>query len=386
MKTNPYRSLRRIQIPALTLAAIAAVVGVSSLIHADEAAPTTAPAPEIAKQEGPSVASLKKDIDKQVFDLKEIIGGPEILTDPAKRSAAAPHAYKPMQKIVDDCDALTKADAEHAGEYRDERAEFRMFLSLFGDPDATRALATEANSTDPELALEGKRSLMMVSWLASADDVDHQTTIVDKIEKLARENEKSTALTSQIWEMTRMGASDPDLTKRLQTILTDVMKNDQADQMKAGLEGEKKLASLENKPLVIAGKQPDGKDFTTADWKGKVILVDFWATWCGPCKEELPRVKKMYDTYHAQGLEVLGVSNDQSANDLTKYIKADGGMPWPQLFDEAAARAGSWNPITQGYGINGIPTMFLIDKKGVVRTVEAREKMENMIPTLLEEK
>jgi hypothetical protein len=60
-------------------------------------------------------------------------------------------------------------------------------------------------------------------------------------------------------------------------------------------------------------------------------------------------------------------------------------MPWVELLDAPAAANHQWNPVTVGYGISGIPTMFLIDKKGVLRSVEAREKMEEIIPTLLAE-
>ena len=82
---------------------------------------------------------------------------------------------------------------------------------------------------------------------------------------------------------------------------------------------------------------------------------------------------------------MLGVSNDYTVEDLTKFVAADPAMPWPQLLDTAAAAKKEWNPITSGYGINGIPTMFLIDKKGVCRTVEARENFEELIPKMLAE-
>jgi len=81
----------------------------------------------------------------------------------------------------------------------------------------------------------------------------------------------------------------------------------------------------------------------------------------------------------------VGVSNDFSADELKQFVKADPGMPWPQLFDPTAAAKQEWNPVTTNYGIMGIPTMFLIDKKGVVRTVEARSNYEEMIPKLLGE-
>jgi peroxiredoxin len=96
-------------------------------------------------------------------------------------------------------------------------------------------------------------------------------------------------------------------------------------------------------------------------------------------------VKKAYADFHDKGLEILGVSNDYSADELKSFIAKDPQMPWPQLFDAQAAGKQEWNPITTGFGIDGIPTMFLIDKKGVVRSVTARENFEEMIPKLLAE-
>jgi thiol-disulfide isomerase/thioredoxin len=258
-------------------------------------------------------------------------------------------------------------------------------------------LSDEAASTNADTALEGKRSQLMVSWMDAATDTKAQTGIADQIEKLAKDNPSSTSLTVQLFRMTQLGCSSPDLSKRLLALATDVMKNDASDEVKQKLAADKeqqaaekaaeaKLAAIENKPLTISGKQPDGKAFSTEDWKGKVILVDFWATWCGPCREELPRVAKIYSDYHAKGLEILGVSNDYSADDLSKFLGEHKEMPWPQLLDAEAAKNQQWNPITLGFGIDGIPTMFLIDKKGVCRTVSARENMEDMIPKLLAEK
>ena len=90
----------------------------------------------------------------------------------------------------------------------------------------------------------------------------------------------------------------------------------------------------------------------------------------------------MYAAYHAKGLEIVSVSNDYDLETLKGFI-ASNDMPWPEFFDADAAANKKWNPITTGQNITGIPVMYLIDKKGVLRSVKARETMEYLIPELL---
>jgi thiol-disulfide isomerase/thioredoxin len=180
------------------------------------------------------------------------------------------------------------------------------------------------------------------------------------------------------------GATTPEIEK---TILDDVLQGMSAiGKARQIAQAKIKYKDVLNHPMVLAGTEPSGQAFTTADWKGKVILVDFWATWCGPCKAELPRIKGLYKKYHAQGLEVLGVSNDIDKDSLIKFVARDPDMPWPQLFDQKAADDGKWNSLTAKYEINAIPTMFLIDRNGVCRSVLARSELEELIPALLSEK
>ena len=143
----------------------------------------------------------------------------------------------------------------------------------------------------------------------------------------------------------------------------------------------RKLASLTGNPLVIKMPKVDGTAFSTDSLKGKVILVDIWATWCGPCVGELPHVAKVYQKYHDQGLEVVGVSCDSKAEDLKKFLESHKEITWTQLYDP---KLPEWDAAKQ-FGVLSIPRMFLIDKRGIVRTIEAREKMEEMIPKLLAE-
>lgn len=105
----------------------------------------------------------------------------------------------------------------------------------------------------------------------------------------------------------------------------------------------------------------DGTVVDLAAYRGKVVLVDFWATWCGPCVAELPHVKEAYSKYHAQGFEIIGISLDQDGDKLAAFTKAK-EMPWPQIFDGK----GWQNKLAQAYGISSIPATFLLDRDGKI--------------------
>jgi peroxiredoxin len=133
--------------------------------------------------------------------------------------------------------------------------------------------------------------------------------------------------------------------------------------LKAQEESEKLQASLKDGAKFPDFEEKDlaGKPLSIANYKGKVVLVDFWATWCGPCVKELPNVQKAYEKHHAKGFEIIGISLDQDKDKLTKFI-ADKKMPWQQYFDGE----GWGNKLAVKYGIHSIPATYLLDGEGKI--------------------
>jgi thiol-disulfide isomerase/thioredoxin len=114
--------------------------------------------------------------------------------------------------------------------------------------------------------------------------------------------------------------------------------------------------------------------------RGKVVLVDFWATWCGPCMAEVPNVVSTYKKLNGKGFEIVGISLDQDEGKL-KQIVADKEMSWPHHFDGK----GWENTLAQKYGVNSIPEMWLVDKKGMVKIYSRDKDLAEEVEKLLGE-
>lgn len=150
------------------------------------------------------------------------------------------------------------------------------------------------------------------------------------------------------------------------------------------------ITLIENEEKVSEGKKfvdftmqdPSGKDVSLSDYagKGKYVFIDFWASWCGPCRNEMPNVVAAYNKYKNKGFEVVGVSLDRDKDAWVKGIK-DLNMTWPQMSDLKF-----WeSPVVELYAFRGIPHTVLLDKEGVIiaknlRGKELDDKLAELMP------
>jgi thiol-disulfide isomerase/thioredoxin len=145
-------------------------------------------------------------------------------------------------------------------------------------------------------------------------------------------------------------------------------------------QAEVRFIELSRQSFDFAFTALDGRRVDLKQLRGKVVLIDFWATWCAPCVEQIPMLQALYRQYHDQGLEIVGVSLDR-AEDRAKLLDlvAKRGLPWPQYFDgkvwqsELAAR----------YGVSAAPTTFLLDRAGKLAGINVDKNLPAEVRRLL---
>ncbi len=134
------------------------------------------------------------------------------------------------------------------------------------------------------------------------------------------------------------------------------------------------------KPLAFKFTALDGREVDLDGMRGRVVLIDCWATWCPPCLREMPHVKAAYEKFHSKGFEVVAISSDDDREALEKFVK-ENRIPWPQYFDGK----GELNRFALQFDVGGIPTMWLVDRKGALRDLNAVKNLSGKIEKLFNE-
>jgi len=144
--------------------------------------------------------------------------------------------------------------------------------------------------------------------------------------------------------------------------------------------GAVKRIEIEGKPLELSGISLQGKSIKTADYRGKVLAVMYWATWCKPCTEDLPQIRELYKKHHGNGFEIVGVNVDADATGIPAYLKQH-KVTWPQIHEPGGLVD---SPPARDFGIITAPTVFLVDREGkVVKRNASVEDLKTLLPDLL---
>jgi len=131
----------------------------------------------------------------------------------------------------------------------------------------------------------------------------------------------------------------------------------------------------------VLGWDQAGKPFTVADARGQVVFVNFWATWCGPCRGEIPGMTRVYDKYKTKGFEIVGVALDNGGWDDVKPWLQKNPINYPIVIGDQS--------LTDAYGgVEGIPTTFIVDRKGNIQSKHVgglrEEEFEKLVKTALQ--
>ena len=199
--------------------------------------------------------------------------------------------------------------------------------------------------------------------------------------KLVKENPDAFASVLVLTDMANLGAPVNEVKELFNTLSENVQKTSLGQNLKENLD-KRNSVEVGSKAPDFSAPNPEGKEISLNESLGKVTLIDFWAAWCKPCRAENPNVVKIYEKYHDQGFNIIGVSLDRP-NQKDKWTQAiaEDNLTWNQV-----SNLQFWqDPIAQLYDVRAIPAQFILDENGVIVAKNLRgDELDAKVKELLE--
>ncbi len=260
--------------------------------------------------------------------------------------------------------------------------EYRVIVTTFDGKTGAFQLevkaASDAETTEARLQTR-------IAGFAEATPAEQKNLVAEVTKDLLKKGENVTFKDAQTAATLAMTLDEGDIKFARSTIGSFIKIFDgAADKKLTGLsrflEGELKKLDKIGTEIVIAGRTTDGTDFELKNLKGKVVLVDFWATWCGPCIGEIPNIIEAQKKYGRQGFVIIGVSLDRDNDDITKFVEAR-KLPWKSINIEDSKK------LAEKYGVNAIPYPVLVGRDGRIVSLRARgPQLDRLLDRLMTEK
>lgn len=309
--------------------------------RAQDAAPSAPP-------ELPPFPNLKLPADTDLATLESF------LAKAKKAQPRSPQQYRTMQEAIRDASkklVQLLEGQEETGRYRQAELDIiaaSISLMAFSGEDAQKATLEQVH------AFLNSRKQLSLS--------DIQTGMLAAAMLELQPNKNPARETYELLD--RLLTDDP---------------REEMQSLRINLQASVRRLNLLGNKLPLAAQTRDGKPLKIEDYAGKFVIVDFFATWCGPCLTEVPRLKKHYEKYHARGLEVIGVSLDEDTQALEDYLR-QADLPWPIIHDNANDPL---ERLQMQFGVSQLPTVLLLNKEGTVVSLEARGAEQDRLMQML---
>lgn len=318
------------------------------------------------------VASILKDIEHNPlpqFDRRKAEDQEAVKEFVARREAAIKKREVLLFELYD-------AEPNHA-----------MLVSLFNQRwdappyDAARAAEIDRVMGHTQNSALRAEALFAKTHIAHAQHSDDPKSLLPAIEEFVRSAPKDPRCPNLFYTVGLM-AKDASLRLAMED---RIIKDYPDSSVGVSAAARRKARSMIGKPFVLAFKDAiTGKSVSMDGLRGKVVVIDFWSTTCGPCVEELPALKDTYVKYKDKGVEFVGISLDRPESEgglsAVKAFIAKNNVPWPQYY-----QGGGWeSDFSLSWGVDSIPTLFIVAADGTLASVEARDKLDQLIPELIQ--